>query len=215
VLRKVSTTFDMTRNLDTLLIRCLVVSLNLEESNSTTVVLLLVLFSWSRSSERALVVDLTWLDDSSLSSLVGIDSVDVLSVRVSNVGGEGVEPHNSQTNYSSPQESHGLDTNVSIQASIVESTPGQDDGSGLESSEGSQEESTDGDQEDDNLVDNKEAETENVNDKGQGTETKGNDGESERETGQVVERVSVVNELLWDTVFGGEVVDWRDWVGWT
>lgn len=195
------------------------VSFDAEETNTSRSSVVL-LGHGGRSGERRLVAQ----GSSGLGGgwsrlvvgLVGlglIDTLNVLSVGVGNVGGAGVEEHQQDTHESSPRHGHILDTHACRHVGGVEGVLGQHRDGGQERREAGNEEQGNDNQHNHHLVDDDETKSQAVNKEGKGGETKSYEQESERKSGQVVVGVSVVEEVLGDALRGAEVVRWGDWVG--
>lgn len=210
----------ITNLLNTLLVRSLLVSLDTEETDSSTTGLLLQNIG---SSVRRLVtqwyltnwlLSFGWRIILILLSMCASDSVNVLLVRVVDVGSARVEEHNQNTSKSSPEQSSGLDTNMSIQVSILEGVSGQNRHGGLKSSCAGNEKQRKHNQKDHNLINDDKTEAQEVNNQGKPGEGQTQQDKCKGKSRQVVVSVSVANEIFRNTSTSSKVVHWRNWEGW-
>lgn len=139
----------------------------------------------------------------------------MLLVGIANVGEACVKVDDQKTNDCSPKDGHQVDTNLSRQIVILEGTLGHDHGGRLEGSNAENEKHSERKEENGNLVDNREAEAQQVNNQRDSREAESDDGEGEREPRQEVVCVSVADKLRRHALRCVEVVLRGYWVGWT
>lgn len=139
----------------------------------------------------------------------------MLLVGAADVGEACVKVDNQKTDDCSPEDGHQVDTNLGRQVVILEGALGHDHGGGLEGSNTEDEEHSERKEEDGNLVDDREAEAQQVDNQRNSGEAESDDGEGERKPRQKVVCVSVADKLRRHTLGGVEVVLRGYWVSWT
>lgn len=205
--------------LHALIIRWFLVPLDAEETNTTafSVVFLGNIASGERGvvTQRSQTVSVLWDVSIVGVALLFVDSLDVLLVGISNVGGTSDKENQEQTSNGSPSNGQRFYANMALQTLTGESVSSQDNNSSLEGGCSRYEKESNHNQEHKNLVNNSEAESQERNKQSKARESESQKEESKSKSGQVVVGVSAVDKIGWHTAGGVEIINWRDWISWT